>query len=142
MIDFPGCPCSGATLDKLIQPAILAVLSEASSHGYRIAERISRIPDFVGEKPDVSGVYRFLKKMESNGLVVSSWDTPTQGHAKRLYEITSAGESCLARWVQTLEQYLAMISALLETTRAAVSHKPRGCSCSCSKQAKRRPAPA
>ncbi len=33
MRDFPGCPCSGGTLDKLIQPAILAVLSEGALHG-------------------------------------------------------------------------------------------------------------
>ena len=133
MLDFPGCPCSGDTLDKLVQPAILAVLSEGPSHGYRIAERIGEIPNFVGEKPDVSGIYRFLKNMESKGLVVSSWDAPGHGHAKRLYQITPSGESCLARWVETLKQYLATITALLETARAAVSRKPRKRGCSCSK---------
>lgn len=74
MPDFPDCPCSGGTLDKLIQPAILAVLSEGPSHGYRIAESIGEMPNFVGEKPDVSGIYRFLKNMESKGLVISIWD--------------------------------------------------------------------
>ena len=86
MPEFSNCPCSGGTLDKLVQPAILAVLSESPSHGYRIAERIAEMPNFVGEKPDVSGIYRFLKKMEATGLVTSSWETGGQGHAKRLYE--------------------------------------------------------
>lgn len=142
MSAFPGCPCSGSTLDKLIQPAILAVLAKEPSHGYRIAERISELPGFGGEKPDVSGVYRFLKSMESKRLVVSSWDTPGRGHAKRLYEITDEGEACLTQWVGTLEQYLRTITALLKTTRAAVSRKPckRGCSCSKPKRLQTTPA--
>lgn len=133
MMEFPRCPCSGGTLDRLIQPAILAILCEEPSHGYRIAERIGEIPDFACEKPDVSGIYRFLKSMESKGLVVSSWDTPGHGHAKRLYEITAAGEACLAQWVGTLEQHRKAVTALLETARAAVSHKPRKRSCTCAR---------
>lgn len=86
----------------------------------------------------LSGVYRFLKTMEKSGLVVSSWDTPGRGHAKRLYEITDAGESCLARWAETLEEYLAAVKSLLETTRAAAARK-RGRQACTSKQGRRRP---
>jgi PadR family transcriptional regulator, regulatory protein PadR len=125
MIDFFDCPCSGGTLDKLIQPAILAVLSQERSHGYRIAEKIRETPNFFTQKPDMSGIYRFLKSMESKGLVVSSWDTPGSGHAKRLYEITAAGRACLVRWITTLEDYLSAVSALLDVARAAVLEKPR-----------------
>jgi len=123
MIEFLKCPCSGGTLDKLIQPAILAVLAGEPAHGYRIAERIRELPNFLGRKPDVSGVYRFLKSMESKGLVVASWDTPGTGHAKRRYEITAAGQTCLARWVETLDEYRTAITALLDVARAAVSGK-------------------
>lgn len=136
MSDFAGCPCAGATLDRLIQPAILAALAEGPSHGYRIAERIGEMPNVIGEKPDVSGVYRFLKNMESKGLVVPSWETPDQGHAKRLYQITAAGEKCLARWAETLETYVAAITGLLEVVRAATSHKSAKYGCRCSKQSK------
>jgi PadR family transcriptional regulator, regulatory protein PadR len=132
MSDFLTCPCSGGTLDKLIQPAILAVLSEEPAHGYRIAEKIHEMPSFLQQKPDVSGVYRFLKTMESKGLVVSSWDTPDTGHAKRLYEITATGQACLARWVKTLDSYRTAVAALLDVAGAAVAkehrervHKPR-----------------
>jgi DNA-binding PadR family transcriptional regulator len=118
-----NCPCKGGTLDKLIQPAILAVLSKGPSHGYQIAEEISKMPNSEGEKPDTSGIYRFLKNMESKGLVVSSWETPTTGHAKRCFEITPSGEACLSSWVETLEGYLATITSLLETTRKAAKPK-------------------
>jgi PadR family transcriptional regulator, regulatory protein PadR len=125
MSTFSDCPCSGATLDKLVQPAILAALTEGPIHGYRLAERISEMPGLFGEKPDVSGIYRFLKKMEAAGLVTSSWETGGQGHAKRLYEITASGRDCLARWTKTLEVYLATIADLLKEAKAAMARRPK-----------------
>ena len=56
-LDLADCPCSGGTLDKLIQPAVLIVLAEGPLHGYRLAERIGTMPTLGGQKPDVSGVY-------------------------------------------------------------------------------------
>jgi DNA-binding PadR family transcriptional regulator len=103
----------------------LAVLSRGPSHGYQIAEKIGKMPNSEGEKPDTSGIYRFLKIMEAKGLVVSSWDTPASGHAKRLFEITADGRACLAHWVETLEQYRATIAALLKTARAAAAASKR-----------------
>ena len=125
MSTFSDCPCSGATLDKLVQPAILAALTEGPIHGYRLAERISEMAGLFGEKPDVSGIYRFLKKMEATGLVTSSWETGGQGHAKRLYEITAAGRACLGRWTTTLEVYLETITALLKEAKAAMARRPK-----------------
>jgi DNA-binding PadR family transcriptional regulator len=107
------------TLDKLIQPALLAVLAEGPLHGYGLAERIGSLPGLSGEKPDVSGVYRFLKTMERKGLVVSTWDTSAAGPAKKTYQITAQGRRCLCRWVRTLEQYRRGITALLHTARRA-----------------------
>ncbi len=114
-----GCACTGGTLDRLIQPAILAVLAEGPLHGYRLAERIGAMPGFAGHKPDVSGVYRFLKAMDHKGLVRSAWDLAQRGPAKRTYHITPAGRRCLRRWIRTLEQYRQAISALLSSTRRA-----------------------
>lgn len=117
--DLCDCPCAGITLDKLIQPAILAVLAAGPLHGYGLAERIGGLPGFVGEKPDVSGVYRFLKTMQRKGLVVSAWDVSDAGPAKKTYHITTQGQRCLRRWVRTLEEYRQGITALLSTARRA-----------------------
>ena len=117
--DLIGCPCTGETLDKLIQPAILAVLAEGPMHGYGLAERIGALPAFAGNKPDVSGVYRYLKAMEGKGLVLSSWDLSQSGPARKTYQITAAGQRCLRRWVRTLEEYREAITALLNTARSA-----------------------
>ncbi len=112
-LELLGCPCEGATLDRLIQPAILTVLSEGALHGYGLAERISQMPLLGGQKPDGSGIYRFLKAMESKGLVTSSWDTSQNGPAKRTYQLTDAGASCLRIWIRTLEEYRDGINCLL-----------------------------
>jgi PadR family transcriptional regulator, regulatory protein PadR len=117
--ELSECPCAGGTLDKLIQPAVLAVLAEGPVHGYALAERIGALPSFGGEKPDVSGVYRYLKAMERKGLVLSSWDLSEIGPAKRMYQITPAGQRCLCRWVETLEHHRDAITALLSTAREA-----------------------
>ena len=120
VLDFQACPCSGGTLDKLIQPAILVILTEGPLHGYRLAERIGQMPMFNGHNPDVSGIYRFLKTMEGKGLVASTWDISESGPAKKAYEITSSGEKCLAKWIKTLTEYQQGIAALLKTARKVI----------------------
>lgn len=117
--DLSGCPCTGATLDKLIQPAILAVLARAPAHGYALAERIGAMPGFAGQRPDASGVYRALKSMEGKGLVRSAWDVSQAGPAKKTYHITPGGRDCLRLWVRTLEAHGQAVAALLKTARRA-----------------------
>ena len=125
MSAFSDCPCSGSSLDRLVQPAILAALTEGPIHGYSLAERINEMSGQFGEKPDVSGIYRFLKKMEATGLVTSSWETGGKGHAKRLFEITPDGRACLVQWTTTLEAYVGAITTLLKEVKAATIRKPK-----------------
>jgi DNA-binding PadR family transcriptional regulator len=117
--DLAGCPCTGGNLDKLIQPAILAVLAEGPMHGYGLAERIGEMPGFSGQKPDTSGIYRYLKGMKERNLVVSAWDASRTGPAKKTFEITAQGRQCLRRWENTLVEYRREISALLHTVQRA-----------------------
>jgi DNA-binding PadR family transcriptional regulator len=124
MLDFRDCPCAGGTLDKLIQPAILLNLAQGPLHGYKLAERIGRMPTLGGHKPDVSGVYRFLKAMERKGFVVSSWDLSGSGPARKSYELTASGRQCLARWIQTLEDFRRGIGVLLKLARKSVAGRP------------------
>jgi DNA-binding PadR family transcriptional regulator len=121
--DLAGCPCTGETLDKFIQPAIMAVLADGPMHGYGLAERIGAMPGFAGQNPDVSGIYRCLKGMEKRKLVVSAWDTSNAGPAKKTYRITPQGRQCLRRWGRTLATYRREITALLKTVRIAAKRR-------------------
>jgi PadR family transcriptional regulator, regulatory protein PadR len=120
LTDFDECPCTGGTLDKLVQPAILVVLTEGPSHGYRLVERVGEMSLSGGQKPNASGVYRVLKQMEARGLVASSWIFSESGPAKRSYQLTSTGEDCLKHWIETLTAYRDGISSLLRAARKAV----------------------
>lgn len=102
---------------------MLAVLAEGPSHGYELARRIGEIPDFLDQAPDVSGIYRFLKTLESRGMVVSDWETPDSGRARRVFSITESGRECLKFWQHTLENYRTAIDALLETTKKSLKRK-------------------
>ncbi|HBT76442.1 MAG TPA: transcriptional regulator [Planctomycetaceae bacterium] len=117
---FVECPCFGATLDKLLQPALLAILSRGPSHGYELAQRIGEIPDFFDGVPDVSGVYRLLKMLETRGMVVSEWDLSAGSRARRRFTITEDGRKCLELWSRTLKNYRKAVDSLLKTAEKAI----------------------
>jgi len=116
---FHQCPCVGATLDKLVQPALLAILAKESLHGYELARKIGAIPHFLDEAPDVSGIYRMLKTLETRGMVTSQWDVSAGGRPKRLFTITDNGRRCLTHWTTTLQSYHKTIGSLLKATQVA-----------------------
>jgi len=93
------------------------VLAQGEAHGYMIVQRMAEMPMYCDQKPDATGVYRFLRQMEERELVASAWDTSKAGPAKRLYRITDEGKACLQRWVATLTEYRDAIGRLLELTR-------------------------
>jgi PadR family transcriptional regulator, regulatory protein PadR len=113
MPDYESCPCSGGTLDKLVRPAILAVLAKEPLHGYLVIKRISTLRVSRGEKPDATGVYRALRSMQRSGFITSRWDVLGSAHAKRLYHLTSSGRKCVALWVKSLRNHRAAVDELL-----------------------------
>ena len=117
---FHQCPCVGATLDKLVQPAILAILTKGPLHGYELARKIGSIPHFLDDAPDMSGIYRMLKSLESRGMVTSNWDITQGGRPKRMFAITDDGWQCLHNWNVTLQNYHKAIGSLLNTAQKAV----------------------
>jgi len=125
------CPCAGVTLDKLVQPAILAILAEGPLHGYGIVRKLSALRIAKGRRPDMTGVYRSLRSMQARGLVASAWDTSSPGPAKREFQLTAAGRKCLIQWAKTLEDYRGSIAQLLDVLGVVIrcSASPRACGC-------------
>ncbi len=114
MRDFDRCACAGINLDKFVQPMILFFLTQEDLHGYGLIQKIMDSSMFKGEKPDPTGVYRFLKSMEDRKLVVSSWDLKESGPPKKIYRITGEGIACLEKWIETLRDYTKSIEALVK----------------------------
>jgi len=112
LVPKDSCPCAGATLDKLLQPAILALLTRRPLHGYVIFQRLADVPGLESTPPDATGIYRHLKSMERRGLLQSSWYLSASGPARRQYRLTSRGRKCLAAWIDTLRTYHTNIGKL------------------------------
>lgn len=103
----PECSCQGKYLDKMLQPNILLVLYKEPMHGFKLIQELSRSPMFSDSTPDRTGVYRYLKRMEEDGLLDSREEIEEEsGRHRRIYSITEKGERCLSSWKTSLKQYL------------------------------------
>jgi PadR family transcriptional regulator len=65
---------------------------------------------FGFETLDRGSVYRTLRQLEKDGLVVSGWDTSKEGPARRLYSLTDAGRAYLNIWAVSLRGYQVMLN--------------------------------
>ena len=105
--ELKECAELGKSLNRLSQPTILTLLAanDKPMHGYIIVQQAAHSPMFGGKKPDATGIYRALKRMEEAELVTSEWETPEEGSAKRLFTLTDKGRHCLRRWIDALACY-------------------------------------
>lgn len=89
-----------------LQPFLLLALEQWQSHGYELMRRMTH---FGFEALDRGSVYRALRQLERDGLVMSGWDTSKDGPARRLYTLTDAGRSYLNVWASSLRAYQSML---------------------------------
>ena len=109
------CPCKGKNLDKMLQPGILISLFHEDKYGYSIIRDLEENPMFDGTSPDKTGVYRYLKRMEASGYLVSRWEFEEDNNTPRkIYSITDKGRSCLSNWKATLLEYASSVADLVE----------------------------
>ena len=85
-----------------LEPAILVMLREWNSYGYKLMEQLTA---FGFEAMNPGTMYRTLRQMENNGYCQSKWETSGGGPARRVYSVTQAGEAYLDFWAKSLEQY-------------------------------------
>src|SRR3569833_1946857 len=81
-----------------LQHAILVALCEQAGSGYELARRFDRSIGYFWAATHQQ-IYRTLKSMEDDGLVCV---TPVAQHGrpdKKVYAVTDAGRTELARWI-------------------------------------------
>ncbi len=104
-----------------LMPVLLLLLREWSSYGYDLIEKAAAF-GFAALNPGT--LYRVLRQMEKEGMVISAWDTTGQGPARRIYSITEAGEAYLKLWAGSLEQYQRLMESFFRLyTRPAEQPK-------------------
>lgn len=97
---------------RLVEPALLAFLSESDLHGYGLLEKLESL-GLGSINPSV--IYRILRDYEEIGLVTSDWDSEgAQGPPRRVYSITEEGRVALKRAKQSLVETAERIGVLIE----------------------------
>lgn len=97
------CSCAMGNLYRFVEPLVLYLLKQrGKTHGY---ELIGAMQDhaLTDSTVEPGALYRTLRRLEENSFVVSSWDVSGGGPARRLYELTEAGEEHLIEWMVILD---------------------------------------
>ena len=66
---------------------VLLLIERADAHGYGLRRRL----ETYGVSADTTALYRTLRRLESDGLVLSRWTKSTAGPARRQYRLTEHG---------------------------------------------------
>ncbi len=111
-------------LSRLIEPVVLYLLGTgAAAHGYDLLREVNEM-GLTDTQVDPGAIYRVLRLLESEGAVVSDWDTSGGGPARRNYELTDLGRARLASWVtvisrraEAMQEFVERAEELLEEDR-------------------------
>lgn len=87
-----------ARQERYIQPSILMGLLVKPYYGYELIGHLQNFGFLDGPAPP-GMVYRHLRQLETDGMVISQWETKEAGAAKRMYQITDEGKDVLAAWI-------------------------------------------
>jgi len=105
-------------LDKMIQPTLLLLIYQKPSHGYELIQNFNALDPAGTVEPGT--IYRNLRRMENDGLVLSTWETSESGPARRQYKITALGIESLREAAAGLEHQRAQIQEFLQLYRKLV----------------------
>ncbi len=89
-----------ARVERFVEPAVLLILREGSTHGYELADALGGL--VAAERVDFGNLYRLLRYLEAEGIVTSEWQEDLPGPSKRTYELTEEGRSLLDGWAEAL----------------------------------------
>lgn len=84
---------TGEALKGHLDLLLLSVLANGPAHGYAIIDSLRARSEGVFDLPEGT-VYPALHRLESQGLLQSSWSKDT-GRRKRVYQLTPKGQQAL-----------------------------------------------
>jgi PadR family transcriptional regulator len=99
-----------ARVERFAEPAVLLLLRERPVHGYELLEQL---PELTGERVDMGNLYRFLRLLETDGIVRSEWDDRAAGPSKRIYQLTDEGRALLDQWASALRDSQTRLESFL-----------------------------
>lgn len=91
---------------------VLAIVRDGPLHGYAIAREIERRSGHSLKFKDGT-LYPTLQTLESDGYLVSRWENPPSGPARKVYAITESGVQELARRTRSWLSFVQSVSDVL-----------------------------
>ncbi len=99
---------------KWLEGYVLLLLSKNPSHGYDLTHSMQDFDVNFSGIGQMGTLYRLLRQMEDEGLVVSTWHTQSKGAARRVYKITALGEDYLQNYVKQLKELKKRIDEFID----------------------------
>ncbi|MEG6521401.1 PadR family transcriptional regulator [Desulfotomaculum sp. 1211_IL3151] len=106
-------------MDKMLIPTLLYFLSLKPAHGYELIQKINE-SGFSEVEADPATIYRNLRRIEEDGLVISQWETEHTGPARRAYQLSPEGHQALAYCVQLITEKVARMQAFIDQYQQGV----------------------
>ncbi|MBA7504033.1 hypothetical protein ES706_04746 [subsurface metagenome] len=91
-------------LKGVVEPLLLFIINELPAHGYQIAKELDKRSQGYFEFRG-STIYSALRRLEHEGLVLSTWQQVTQKQKRRCYELTEKGRQILAERLGEWQQF-------------------------------------
>lgn len=91
-----------------LSPYLLLILRDWNTYGYEMVQRLGKMGFSI---IDQGTIYRNLRQLENNGLVISQWSYQEGEQPRRLYTITDTGRLFLEQWAGMMEQYQSMLES-------------------------------
>lgn len=93
-----------------IRPCLLLLIGQRPSHGYDLLERLEEL-GLPGTDP--GRLYRTLRSLDQEGLVLSEWEESRTGPPRRTYRITDEGLDWLHAWAGALRETRRILGSFL-----------------------------
>jgi PadR family transcriptional regulator, regulatory protein PadR len=104
-------------------PFLLLIVRERDSYGQDLAWRAADL-GFGATRPGT--VYRTMRQMENEGMVLSERDGFDCRLPRRKYSITESGEDYLEFWASSLAEYREDMDLFLEVYDGGIEREARG----------------
>ena len=101
-------------LRGVVEPLLLFLIDELPMHGYEIARELDRRSQGYFDLA-ASTIYSALRRLESRGLVFSSWQQVARKQRRRYYALTEKGRQILAEELAQWQKFLGATDRVIDS---------------------------
>jgi DNA-binding PadR family transcriptional regulator len=101
------------SLRGVVEPLLLFIIGELPIYGYEIARELERRSEGYFDLT-ASTLYSALRRLESRGLVSSSWQQISK-QKRRCYELTEKGRQILAEELAQWQKFFGATERIIDS---------------------------